>query len=103
MIALALRPSLAAVTMAVPAATAVTRPVEVTVARSGRLDVQLTTRSSSTFPSASRVTAVSAADSPTASAAAPGVTDTLATGAGAGGGGAGSGSGSGSGTVRALS
>src|ERR1051325_5696520 len=75
-------PSLAAVIVADPAATAVTRPVELTVAFVPSEVVQVTVRPVSVAPLASRVVAVSCCVAPTASDAEDGVTTTLATGLG---------------------
>jgi len=60
--AAALRPSLVAVTEAVPAATAVTRPSADTVATVVAFEDQLITRPLSVAPAASRVVAVSWSD-----------------------------------------
>src|SRR6266849_6248731 len=75
-------PSLVAVTVAVPAATAVTRPVALTVATAGSALVQVTTRSLSGFPAPSRAVAVSCPVWPTVSPRLAGVTLTVATGTG---------------------
>jgi hypothetical protein len=78
-------PSIVAVIVAVPGATAVTSPVALTVATPGALDVQLAgPRPARVAPPASRAVAVSCWVAPTATVAGVGVTATLATGAGAG-------------------
>jgi len=74
-------PSLVAVIVAEPAATAVTRPVELTVAFELSEVAQVTTRPGSAAPPASRVAAVNCRVSPTASVVVDGETVTLATGA----------------------
>src|SRR6059058_3980231 len=74
-------PSLAAVTVAVPALTPVTRPVADTVATLGVPEVHVTTRPVSTFPAASFVVAASCTVLLTATLADAGVTVTDATGA----------------------
>ena len=76
----AVRPSLAAMMRAVPAATAVTTPVALTVAMFGADDVQLRMRPVSTLLCASRTTAVSVAVSPATNVSMAGVTVTEATG-----------------------
>src|SRR6266852_8498415 len=75
-------PSLVAVTVAVPAATAVTRPVALTVATAGSALVQVTTRSMSGFPAPSRGVATSCPVWPTVRPRLGGVTVTAATGTG---------------------
>lgn len=84
-VAMPLRPSLAAVIWATPAATAVTTPVAETVATPGALDDQLMLRPVRTVPEASRVVAEREAVPPTMSVVLSGDTVTLATGAGGGG------------------
>src|SRR3954469_2579563 len=66
--------------VALPAATAVTRPEAETVAAAELLDVQLTTRPLSTLLLASRVTAENCSVAPTCIVAGEGDTDTAATG-----------------------
>ena len=83
-VAVPLCPSLVAVMVTVPAATAVTTPEVVTVAIFASLVDQVTTRPDSVFPLASRVVAVRVADEPTATCDDAGVTTTDATGTGAG-------------------
>lgn len=83
-VAVPLFPSLVAVIVIVPAATAVTTPDVVTVASAELLDDHDTARPVSTLPLASRVEAASVSDAPTASCDDAGVTTTDATGAGAG-------------------
>lgn len=83
-VAVPLCPSLVAVIVTVPAATAVTTPEVVTVAIFASPVDQVTTRPDSVFPLASRVVAVSVADEPIAICDDAGVTTTDATGAGAG-------------------
>ena len=78
----ALRPSLAAVIVALPAASAVTSPAGDTLATAGADAALLTARPVSTFPAASFSTAVACAVCPTPSDAALSVTDTVATGGG---------------------
>jgi hypothetical protein len=77
-------PSLVAVMVALPAATAVTRPVVFTVAAAVLLETQVTVRPVSTFPFASFVTAVSCCVGviPRTRVAVPGFTVTVATGTG---------------------
>jgi hypothetical protein len=73
-------PSLVAVITAVPAATAVTMPVDETLASVGSLDDQVTTRPVRTFPLMSLVVAVNWCVKPTVSVADVGLTVTVATG-----------------------
>ena len=73
-------PSLVAVIVALPPATAVTDPEADTVAIAGVLEDQVTSRSFSAPPRASRNAAVSCAFFPMASVSVAGVTATLATG-----------------------
>ena len=80
--AVALCPSLVAVMVAVPGATAVTRPLADTVATPVADEVQLTARPVSTSLLAARVTAVPCVVCPTSSAEDANVSDTLATGVG---------------------
>jgi len=75
-----LRPSLLAVTVTVPVPTAVTTPSAVTVATAGSALVQVTTRSVSGFPAASRSVALSVLIWLTVSSRFGGVTLTAATG-----------------------
>ena len=76
--------SLVAVIVAVPTATAVTRPDEDTVLTAVLLEFQLTVRPVRTLLFASRVTAASCTVAPTSKDGADGLTDTDATGSGAG-------------------
>ena len=78
-------PSLVAVTVAEPAATADTKPALSTVAIAGSLVVQLTARPLSVLPAESWVVAVSCTLPPGASDALAGDTTTDATGAAVGG------------------
>src|SRR5687767_1296738 len=80
MAALPLFPSLVAVIVADPSATAVTRPVALTVAAVSSLLVQLTTRPDSGAPFASRGVAVSCTVAPLATVASAGSIVTAATG-----------------------
>jgi hypothetical protein len=82
MTAVPLRPSLVAVTVAVPAATAVTVPEDDTVATDAALEVQDTERPVSVSPEALVSFALSATVAPTPSVAVAGVTVTAATAAG---------------------
>jgi hypothetical protein len=75
-------PSLLAVIVAVPSATAVTRPDDETVATAGLLDPQLTARPVSTLPTESSVVAVSCAVVPGAMLSLVGCTATIPTGTG---------------------
>jgi len=77
-------PSLVAVIVAVPAATAVTKPPVLTVAVAVLLELHVTARPTRTFPPASFVTAVSccAGVIPRTSVAVAGLTVTVATGIG---------------------
>jgi hypothetical protein len=77
-------PSLAAEIVAVPAATAVTRPDVETALMAGLLEVQLMTRPVSTLLLPSRVTAESCTVPPNWSVEVAGETDMDATGIGAG-------------------
>ncbi len=88
--AVPLCPSLVAVMVAVPVATAVRRPAASTVATAALLDPQVTVRPERTFPAESRVVAAIWTVLPTPRLAAAG--DTLTAATGAGGGGVGSGS-----------
>src|SRR5205823_5816968 len=74
-------PSLVAVIVAVPSATAVTKPVDVTDATVGALDVQVTCRPRSTLPLASLRVATSCWLRPTTTVRLSGATATDATGA----------------------
>jgi len=76
--------SLVAVMMVLPAPTAVTRPVALTVAAAPLLEPHVTARPVSTFPLASLVTAVNCCVGviPRTRVAVPGVTVTVATGTG---------------------
>src|SRR2546427_13015974 len=80
MAAVPLFPSLVAVIVAEPGATAVTRPFASTVATPGALVVQLIARPESGFPFASSGVAVSCWVAPTVTVAAAGLTATDATG-----------------------
>jgi hypothetical protein len=73
-------PSLVAVMTAVPLPTAVTRPLDVTLANVGSLDDQFTTRPVRTLPLASLVVAINWCVNPTVSVADEGLTITDATG-----------------------
>src|SRR6185503_12595033 len=73
-------PSLVAVIVADPAATAVTRPLAETVATAGALLDQVTTRPLNTLPAESLVVALSCAVAPTRTLADAGDTVTVATG-----------------------
>jgi hypothetical protein len=73
-------PSLVAVITPVPDATAVTRPLDVTLANVGSLDDHVTTRPVRTLPLASLVVAVNWCVKPTASVADNGLTVTVETG-----------------------
>jgi hypothetical protein len=75
-------PSLDAVIVALPAATAVTTPADDTVATAAFDVLHVTVRPVSTAPAASLVTAVNACVPPTDTVAALGVTSTVATGTG---------------------
>jgi len=75
-------PSLVAVTIDVPGATAVTTPVDDTVATAGVPELHVIVRPVSTLPAASFNVAVSGAVAPTLRLADAGVTVTLATGTG---------------------
>ncbi len=83
-----LLPSLVAVIVALPGATAVTTPLGETVATCDALEDQVTVRPDSVLPDASRVVAERASVPPTAMVPLLGLTATEATGAGAGGAGA---------------
>ena len=83
-VALALLPSLVAVTCVEPAATAVTRPLELTVAIALLPLDQVTTRPVSTLLFASRVVAVTCTVAPGLRVDDDGDTETVATGTGAG-------------------
>lgn len=83
-VAVPLFPSLVAVIVAVPGATAVTTPLLETVATDGVPDDQVTEWPVSVFPFASRVTADSVTVVPTLIATVDGATATDATGTGAG-------------------
>jgi hypothetical protein len=83
MVALALFPSLVAVILAVPAATAVTAPFASTVATPGMLDDHAIARPVRTFPPASLSTAAIVVPEPTTRLALGGVSATVATGASA--------------------
>jgi len=74
-------PSLLAVIVAVPVATAVTTPDDVTAATAGALDVQVTCRPRSTLPLASSRVATSCWVRPTRTVRLSGATATDATGA----------------------
>ena len=76
------RPSLVAVTIAVPGATAVTTPLADTVATAGLLEVQTTGRSVSVAPEASFTVAESVVVVPAISDTVAGATFTDATGTG---------------------
>src|SRR5206468_12763245 len=80
MTAVPLLPSLAAVIVAEPAATPVTKPALLTVATAGLLLAQVTTRPASEAPAESLVTAASCCVAPTAMVAEVGVIVTEATG-----------------------
>src|SRR6266480_1017113 len=82
MVALLLLPSLVAVTVADPRATAVTRPLPLTVATAELLLAQVTTRPMSALPAESLGTAVSCAEEPTKMVAELGEMVTAATGTG---------------------
>src|SRR5215204_6274325 len=90
MFAVAYFPSLVASICATPSATAVTTPAPVTVATSGRWEVQVMVRPVIGLPAASASVAVSVPVVPTARVCVAGVTVTVATGTGGGGGLAGS-------------
>src|SRR6188474_3549498 len=79
-VAVALRPSLEAVMVAVPDEIAVTRPSEVTVATCGRLVAHTMTRSVNGAPDASLASAVSCVVWPTNTSLTAGVMTTLAMG-----------------------
>lgn len=79
-----LLPSLVAVIVALPAETAVTAPLEDTVAICGALETHATERPDTVAPDASRVVAVSGRVPPTMIVPLPGLTVTEATGTGAG-------------------
>src|SRR5215469_12888374 len=81
MVALPLWPSLVAVIVAVPAATAVTSPVAETVATDDAFVLHVTVRPVSVLPFASVNVVVSVVVPPTVSVALPGLTATVATGA----------------------
>jgi hypothetical protein len=76
-------PSLVAVIVAEPGATAVTRPVPLTVATVGALLAHVTVRPVSVAPAASSRVTVSCCVAPVVRLALAGVTATVATGAGA--------------------
>jgi hypothetical protein len=82
MVALPLCPSLVAVMVADPVATAVTSPEPFTDATPAALDVHVIARPVTTAPAASRKVAVNCCVCPTVGAAVVGVTATVATGAG---------------------
>src|SRR5258705_219239 len=73
-------PSLVAVIVAAPAATPVTRPLALTVATTGALDAQVTTRPVSIVPAESMVTAESCKVAATRMLATAGLNATVATG-----------------------
>src|SRR6476469_1256406 len=73
-------PSLVAVITAVPADTAVTKPVDVTLASVGSLDDHVTTRPVRTLPLMSLVVAVNWCVKPAVNVADEGLTATVATG-----------------------
>src|SRR2546426_16593 len=79
-VAVPLCPSLVAVSVAVPAATPVTRPLPFTVATPGALLAQVTTRPASGVPLASFGVAVSCTVCPTCTLAVAGLTVTDTTG-----------------------
>src|SRR2546427_775770 len=81
-VAVPLCPSLVAVSVAVPAATPVTRPLPFTVATPGALLAQVTTRPASGVPLASFGVAVSCTVCPTCTLAVAGLTVTDTTGTG---------------------
>jgi len=81
-VAVALFPSLVAVIVAVPGATAVTTPAVETVATAVLPELQATARPVSTFPSASFIVAVNVVVCPTMTVAAVWLRVTVATGAG---------------------
>ena len=89
--AVPLFPSLVAVIVTGPAASAVTNPLPLTVARAGALLAQVTTRPLRAPPTESFGVAVNCNAAPTRTLAIAGLTVTLATGAGIGGGGGGGG------------
>jgi hypothetical protein len=78
--AVPLLPSLVAVMVLVPGDTAVTAPTADTVATSGLLELQVTTRPVRTLPFGSRTTAVAVSDWPTVRIVALGWTSTVPTG-----------------------
>ena len=80
--AIPLFPSLVAVIVAEPAATAVTKPLGDAAATAGLVDVQATMRPLSTLPAESVVAAASCTDPPTCTLAVAGLTTTDATAAG---------------------
>src|SRR2546426_10639577 len=83
MAAVPLFPSLVAVIVAEPVATALTSPFESTVATPGALVVQVMVRPESGFPLASSGVAVSCCVAPTGQVDADGLTVTVATGSAA--------------------